>query len=229
MGICNGALLMTNEKLRQQIVFEAARLMYQRRESDYDRAKMVATRKLCRGWVKRSDLPSDREIREELRRFASVYEVQTHPERFQVYRELLLPLRFVQQDRDLHPEGDVLYHSLQVFERAWQMLPYDEEFLLAALLHDIGKGIDLRDHVDASLQALDGFITERTSWLIEHHVEARGLRTGTIGVRSRRRLMRSESFDELVLLEECDRAGCVSGAIVPDVDTALDRIRALEQ
>jgi len=221
-------LLMTNEKLRQQIVFEAARLLYQRRESVYDRAKFAAARKLCRGWIKRSDLPSDREIRDEIRRFASVYESETPPERFQLYRELLLPLRFVGQDTDLHPEGDVLYHSLQVFERAVEMLPYDEEFLLAALLHDVGKGIDLRDHVRAGLEALDGYITERTAWLIEHHVDARGLRKGTIGKRLRRRLTQSESFDELVLLEECDRAGCVSGADVSDIDTVLDRIRALE-
>jgi len=219
---------MTSEKLRQQIVFEAARLMYQRRESEYDRAKIVAARKLCRGWVKRSDLPSDREIRDELRRFASVYERETPPERFQVYRELLLPLRFIRQDRDRHPEGDVLYHSLQVFELASQMLPYDEDFLLAALLHDVGKGIDLRNHIEAGLAALDGLISERTGWLIEHHIEARGLREGTIGVRLRRRLTRSESFDELVLLEECDRAGRVCGAIVPDVDTSLERIRALD-
>ena len=44
--------------------------------------------------------------------------------------------------RKYHPEGDVLYHSLQVFELARDELPYDEEFLLAALLHDVGKAID---------------------------------------------------------------------------------------
>ena len=41
--------------------------------------------------------------------------------------------------------------------------PYDEEFLLAALLHDVGKAIDPSDHVEAALQALEGSITERTS------------------------------------------------------------------
>ena len=41
--------------------------------------------------------------------------------------------------------------SLQVFELARERRPYDEEFLLAALLHDIGKGLDPADHVAAAL------------------------------------------------------------------------------
>ena len=71
-----------------------------------------------------------------------------------------------------HPEGDALYHSLQVFDLARDELAYDEEFLAAALLHDVGKAIDPADHVAAGLEALDGFITERTAWLIEHHMLA---------------------------------------------------------
>ena len=68
---------------------------------------------------------------------------------FHIFRMLLLPLEEVQQSPRYHPEGDVLYHSLQVFELAKEHRPYDEEFLLAALLHDIGKGLDRRDHVAA--------------------------------------------------------------------------------
>src|SRR5437773_10933198 len=63
--------------------------------------------------------------------------------------------------------SDVLYHLLQVFELARDERPWDEEFLLAALLHDVGKGIDPHDHVAAALQVLDGLITPRTAWLIE--------------------------------------------------------------
>src|SRR5208337_664337 len=47
--------------------------------------------------------------------------------------------------------------------------PHDEEFLLAALLHDVGKAIDPSGHVTAALQALEGAITKRTAWLIEPH------------------------------------------------------------
>ena len=70
---------------------------------------------------------------------------------YQLFRLLLLPLEKVRQSPLHHPEGDVLYHSLQVFELAKEQRPYDEEFLLAALLHDVGKGIDPYDHVAAGL------------------------------------------------------------------------------
>ncbi|MEX0703862.1 MAG: HD domain-containing protein [Planctomycetales bacterium] len=362
---------MANDKQRRQIVFEAARLMYHRQETEYYRAKMKAARKVCQGWVKPSDLPSNAEIRAEIQRFSFLHEgdgrharlrdmriealrimrmlaafrprligstltghvregsdidihvfatsadsiagqfeqaglvhkverkrvrkhgeerVFTHvhvegrfpieitvyppdkahyvfkssitgkamermslPEfeqflaaeypdasleeavidaeagvdRFQVYRALLLPLARVKQDRRWHPEGDALYHSLQVFDLARDELPYDEEFLLAALLHDVGKAIDPHDHVAAGLEALHEFITERTGWLIAHHMEARALREGTIGARARRRLQQSEDFEELVLLAECDEQGRVPGAQVPEVEAALDFLRDL--
>ena len=94
---------------------------------------------------------------------------------------LLEPLEGVKQSPKYHPEGDALYHSLQVFELARAERPYDEEFLLAALLHDVGKAIDPSDHVAAALQALEGSITERTAWLIAHHMEVQALRAGTPG------------------------------------------------
>jgi len=363
---------MSNEKLRRQILFEAARLMYFRSETEYYRAKMKAGRKVCRGWVKTSELPSNGEIRDEVLRFAHMYEgnkradklrdmriealrvmrllkscrprligstltghirrgsdidihvfagsaeavtgaldhegmryaverkrVRKHGEerlfthvhveerfpieltvypadkahyifkssitgkamqraslaefeqflnaeypslsldeaveesegkldRFQVFRALLLPLGQVGQHRKYHPEGDVLYHSLQVYSLACDALPYDEEFLLAALLHDVGKGIDADDHVRAGLEAIGEFITERTYWLIEHHMLSHAIDDSTIGVRARRRLVESEHFEDLLLLGECDRAGREPGVDVPELDDALDEIRNLE-
>ncbi|MCH9652220.1 MAG: tRNA adenylyltransferase, partial [Planctomycetes bacterium] len=65
---------MNNSKLRRQIVFEAARMMYSRQETEYYRAKMKAARKVCQGWVKPSHLPSNREIRDEIQRFACTFE-----------------------------------------------------------------------------------------------------------------------------------------------------------
>lgn len=149
------------------------------------------------------------------------------PDRFAVYRSLLLPLEAVQQDRQRHPEGDALYHSLQVFALARQAQPYDEEFLLAALLHDVGKAIDPKEHVAATLEALDGFITPRTAWLIEHHMEAHALHEGRLGIRARRRLEASDDYEELRLLAMCDQAGRAKGVAVPEVHEALEYLREL--
>lgn len=362
---------MNNDKTRRRITFEAARLMYTRQETEYYRAKMRAARRICRGWVKPALLPSNAEIRDEIQRFAFLYEgdarfdnlremrlaalrmmrllrsfrprligstltghvrngsdidlhlftssleavvgtleqeglvhdvehkqvrkegqerIYTHIhvqerfpieltcyaadqahvvfkssvtgkpierasltdleallayeypdldletalaeaeeqlDRFQVYRMLLIPLAQVDQGRKYHPEGDALYHSLQVFELAREELPYDEEFLLAALLHDVGKGIDPLDHVAAGLEALDGYITERTAWLISNHMLAHKIRNGTIGARAMRRLQQHPDFETLTLLEDCDRNGRLPGATVPELDEALEHLRAV--
>ena len=364
---------MTNSKLRRQIAWEAARLMYSREESEYFRAKQKAAHRICQGWVKPADLPSNAEIRDEIQAFARLHEgeartqnlremrlealrlmrllgrfkprligsvmtghvragsdidlhvfsdsidavtsildengmvydverkrvrkndeerifthihvkdrfpfeltvyasdlvsyvfkssitgkaierasiaqleqflaaeypgldldaavdeVASKLDRFQLYQSLLLPLENVKQNPKYHPEGDALYHSLQVFDHACDALPYDEEFLLAALLHDIGKAIDPHDHVAAALEALDGFVTERTAWLIEHHMLAHQVLDGTIGSRAHRRLKESESYEELLTLCRCDRAGRQMGVEAPELDEALDYVRNLAQ
>lgn len=156
-------------------------------------------------------------------------EMDSVPDQYQVFQSLLLPLENVRQNPKYHPEGDVLFHSMQVFMLARDELPYDEEFLLAALLHDVGKGIDPDDHIAAGLEALGGFITERTAWLIGHHMEAHKIRDRTIGARRRRRLSASPWFDDLCLLGECDRAGRVPGALVDDLDAILDYIENIEE
>ncbi len=362
---------MGSEKLRQQIAHDAARLMYLRQESEYYRAKLKAARRICRGWLKPQDLPSNSEIRDQIQTFARIYEgsartddlrdmrieglrimrhlatfrprligstltghvrkgsdidihvfsdsieavaaclelegyryeverkrvrksgedhIFTHihvtdrfpveltiyatrlfsyvfkssitgkpierasvqeleeliereyreldldeavteagsrMDRFQLYEMLLLPLEGVKQSPKYHPEGDALYHSLQVFDLACDQNPYDEELLTAALLHDIGKAIDPHDHVQAGLEALGDTISERTAWLIEHHMIGHKLVDGTIGSRARRRLQQHESYEDLILLAECDSAGRQRGVEASDLEDALDYLRQL--
>ncbi|MCA9242144.1 MAG: HD domain-containing protein, partial [Planctomycetales bacterium] len=149
------------------------------------------------------------------------------PDRFQVYEALLLPLENVIQPLAFHPEGDALYHSLQVFDHARDERAYDEELLTAALLHDVGKAIDPRDHVAAGLEALQGFITERTAWLIQHHMLCHDLREGRLGARAHRRLRANENYHDLLFLGDCDRAGRQSGVEAPELDEALDYLREI--
>jgi hypothetical protein len=242
-------LNMSIDRLRRRVAFEAAKLLYSREETQYGPAKMKAARRLIAGAIQPSDLPCNREIRDSIRTIVRAGRAEQQQlltqtaadrtlgrpteagentiDRFRAYELLLWPLENVTQSPEDHPEGDVLYHSLQVFDLARQSLPYDEEFLLAALLHDVGKAIDRRNHVAVGLEMLADAISERTAWLIEHHVEAFLLRQGELGVRLRRRLEAAEDFDELMLLAACDRQGRAVGRDVPDVPDALQYVREL--
>jgi hypothetical protein len=242
---------MSIDRLRRRVAFEAAKLLYTREETQYGPAKMKAARRLIAGEIRPSDLPCNREIRDSMRTIARAGRAEQQQllmqaaadralgrpteagentvDRFRTYELLLLPLENVMQSPEDHPEGDVLYHSLQVFDLARQALPYDEEFLLAALLHDVGKAVDRRNHVAAALEMLADAVSERTAWLIEHHVEAIMLRQGTLGIRLRRRLEAAEDFDELMLLAACDRQGRTVGREVPDVRDALQYVRDLAE
>lgn len=229
---------MARDTRRRQVAWEAARLMCFHDEAEFERARWKAAHRVYGGAVPSGDLPGRREIREELANLQRALSAESpvdpawlssvgHCDRFRGYETLLLPLEQVKSNRKVHPEGDVLYHSLQVFELARAELPYDEEFLLAALLHDVGKAINPQDHVAAGLDALDGSITSRTAWLIEHHVEALLLHEGKLGVRTIHRLQADESYAELLLLAQCDRKGHVRGVAVSDVTDALDYVRSL--
>jgi len=216
-------------KLRLQLALEAARLIRERPSRRYSDARRLATERLCPGEVRPRDLPTDAEVAAQLKELSIAALDPEWERRFERYAELLRPLADITQDPIQHPEGDALYHSLQVFALASDRLPYDEEFLTAALLHDVGLAIERRDSVAAGLKALNGYISERTAWFIENLPVAQDLASGTIGMRGRRRLNASADSDEIVLLAECDREGRKRGVAVPDLEEAIEKIRDLSQ
>ena len=65
---------MSDIRLRQAIALEAARLMYERQESEYFTAKRKAAHRVCRGDIKPQDLPSNAEVREQVQLFARLHE-----------------------------------------------------------------------------------------------------------------------------------------------------------
>src|SRR5438874_10652373 len=71
---------MSDAKLRYAIALEAARLMYERVESEYFTAKRKAASRLCRGNVKPGDLPSNAEIRDQIQVFARIHEGERRTE-----------------------------------------------------------------------------------------------------------------------------------------------------
>lgn len=149
-------------------------------------------------------------------------------DRFEVYRDLLAMLEDVKQDPDSHPEGDALYHSLQVFDLAVQTRGYDEEFCTAALLHDVGKAITLQNSCEESSNLLEGIITHRTDWLIAHLDQAHQYQSGELGIPERHALQESEDFDDLMLLCELDLQGRKSGVETSSLDEAIDYLRQLD-
>jgi len=216
-------------KLRRQIAREAARLIYQQSDLRRCDATQLAICQLCPTDAHPRDVPDNSEICQQLDRLHRANQSSAGQQRFERYLELLHPLADVKQSLEKHPEGDALYHSLQVFELAKQALPYDEELLTAALLHDVGKAIERRDPLPAGLKALDGWTTLRTAWLMENLPVANQLAEGTLGVRARRRLESADDYDELVLLAECDRAGRCCGMEVADVEDAVAQLLELDR
>ena len=224
------------DRLRREICFQAAQLMSTRRDTSYTRAKWRAARAITRSYIPPEALPTDFEIRQSLQQIVAAdgefkADLDPNPDnrKYHFFLSLLAPLDRVRQDASRHPEGDVLYHSLQVFELAREQRPWDEEFLLAALLHDVGKGIDPMDPVNAALAVLHDHISERTRWLIENHGIAQRVRNGTAGARARRRLNNAEDGDALDLLVRCDREGRQPGRIVCTPEDAIEYIRQLEE
>jgi predicted HD phosphohydrolase len=63
-----------------------------------------------------------------------------------------------------------LEHSLQAASRAVRDGRGDE-YVVAALLHDIGDGLAPYTHADVAVAILSPFVDERTCWIVKHHTE----------------------------------------------------------
>ena len=163
---------------------------------------------------------------EELER--EVAGIDAGADRFEYFHFLLDRLDGVEQDPRTHPEGDALYHSLQVYDLGVLERPYDEEFLTAALLHDVGKALTEMDSLGASLGLLAGFITNRTAWLIGNLPHAKLYRERTLEHVDRVRLQQSEDFDDLMLLMEINKRGRQSGVETSTVEEAIHFLRSLD-
>src|SRR5262245_63387929 len=86
MGLISAHERMADAKLRQAIALEAARLMYERLESEYFTAKRKAAKRLCRRGVKPEDLPSNAEIRDQIQVFARLHEGEKRTEHLKEMR-----------------------------------------------------------------------------------------------------------------------------------------------
>lgn len=135
----------------------------------------------------------------------------------QALLDLLGGIDGVEQDPRWHPEGDALFHSLQVFLHA-RADTTDRELWAAALLHDVGKGLG-GDHAIEGSQLLEGLVPERVRWLVRHHLDL--LRDPA---RTRRKLRGTDRLRDLEALRRWDLAGRDPDACVCAVDLAVDAV-----
>jgi predicted transcriptional regulator len=135
---------------------------------------------------------------------------------------LLDALAGVRQSPRYHPEGDALFHSLQVFELA-QRATDDRVLWAAALFHDVGKAVDgpLHDEVGADL--LEGLVPARAVWLVRHHLDL--LKDRRL---AQRRYHGTSALRDLEQLRRWDLGGRDPAARVISVDDALDLVFAGE-
>jgi predicted HD phosphohydrolase len=68
---------------------------------------------------------------------------------------------------------DRLTHSLQAATRAHRD-GRDEEYVVCALLHDIGDMLASHNHADVAAAILKPFVSERNLWIVEHHAIFQG-------------------------------------------------------
>jgi (p)ppGpp synthase/HD superfamily hydrolase len=129
--------------------------------------------------------------------------------------ELLWALDGVAQSPRYHPEGDALFHSLQVFQCA-RAATDDRELWAAALLHDVGKSIPGPEHDEVGADLLEGLVSERVVWLVRHHLDL--MREPR---RTERRYRGTEELRDLVLLRRWDLAGRSPLAEVPTPEWAM--------
>lgn len=226
-----------NPRRQGRIAREAARLLREGRQPTLSDAVQKAARRICGARPRIGEIPDPREVAAELARLdhQAEFPEATEPvgatarddDRFAAYRTLLDDLADVKLGSPQRPGGDALTHSLQAYTFAAHETAWDEEFLLAALLHDVGRAIYFRDPVPATLEALDGLVTDRTRWFIEQLAEGRRWIGGKLSPRAWRRLAAHPDGEMLKALARCDAAAVRRAMRVPQLDEALDQIRAL--
>lgn len=83
--------------------------------------------------------------------------------------DILEKTKGVEQKEIHHPEGDVFTHSIQVMNLAFRETK-DTDLILAAMLHDVGKAFDSKEHEKIGVEILDSLVSVKTSWLIGNHM-----------------------------------------------------------
>lgn len=247
---------MARSRHRRRVCYETARELYFGHEQRPYRAKHRVANRITGGRTRQADMPTRAEVQREMERLIERFEPSAEStfdpwyqfqciygeanesdaeemsagslDRFVLYQSLLQPLEQIKSRRNGRGEADLLHHSLQVFDAAVEAVPYDEELLTAALLHEVGWAIDRIDPVAATLEALAGNITPRCHWLIAMLPGGLAVLDKTIGHRAHRRLAEHEDYEDLLILAEADRSGHQTTTATTSLEEALEVLVALD-
>ncbi len=80
---------------------------------------------------------------------------------------LIMHMKLLRGDHGGFPI-DRLEHCLQTATRAYQA-GRDEEYVVCALLHDIGDTLGPHNHADVAATIVKPFVSEENHWIVEHH------------------------------------------------------------
>lgn len=220
------------DKKRGKIAAEAARRLA--RGGDIRRARIGAARRVSREWVPDDELPSSRDITNELSRQRLLDDDDRSAglsalvgDRFDKIAALVRPLSAIRIDSSCHHVATLLDETLLSFAYVMQRRPFDEELLTAVLLVEAGRVIDRQKAVQSIKEAAEGLVTPRTGWFIEMRDSAISYSDGTLGRRARHRLVAHEDFDDVMLLAEADRAQKEETLCVLSLDKAIEILRSL--
>ena len=129
---------------------------------------------------------------------------------------LLYDLDGVKQSPKYHPEGDALFHSLQVFQLA-RTASDDPILWAAAVFHDVGKAVDSKHHARIGCDMLSGVLNPQVTWLVEHHLDLTRCPR-----RTQKKYETQPRFAQLQKLRRLDVNGRDPAARVISVATAIE-------
>ena len=86
---------------------------------------------------------------------------------------LLFALDGIGQSPRYHPEGDALFHSLQVFELAHRSVS-DPVLWAAALFHDVGKALSITNHAAIGAELLRPYVSRDVYQILRTHQDFQG-------------------------------------------------------
>jgi predicted HD phosphohydrolase len=92
---------------------------------------------------------------------------RVHEENIRKLPDLVMGLLTNLKGDEAYPV-DRLAHSLQAATRALRD-GRDEEYVVCALLHDIGESLAPFNHGEVAAAVLKPFVTEANRWMVEHH------------------------------------------------------------